>query len=409
MRERSYMIVIPKDEKYVNSPNYFMENLKNNERIQIENAGMDDERGLVVDLKIDNLQYQIEVNPTAVEIPNMFRPQHVFSEEEIKLIDNAEAGISVNMDFEGDNARCFYDQIRIIDAMFPEILAVLDCPSEKLLSGKWVSLAAKSDIMPSPRYLFTVQAVSDGDDEVWLHTHGLKRLGMYELEILFSNKETYNDHYKIIENFAIRMIESEEPIEIGEPVYVGQSGEMYLVCTAVDWKEALDYYKDVKLGIEEDRDEFHSEDTCVIMMYKNKDDADNRIYTPVQEFDPYLEKNPMYMFSSAETERMSNLAIERIPYMVKGFENKDNTILVKVGLITDKEYWNDDGTPQREHIWFELKDIKDGIIVAELTQEPYYVSNIKTGDVGTYSFEEITDWIIYTKTGHITPDDVYLM
>jgi hypothetical protein len=45
--------------------------------------------------------------------------------------------------------------------------------------------------------------------------------------------------------------------------------------------------------------------------------------------------------------------------------------------------------------------------VAELTQEPYYVSGIKAGDTGTYPFSDITDWLIYTKDGNITPDDAY--
>ena len=114
----------------------------------------------------------------------------------------------------------------------------------------------------------------------------------------------------------------------------------------------------------------------------------------------------MFLFSNSETERMKKLAVERIPYMKMGFENKDNKVIVKIGLITDKEYWKDD-KPQREHIWFELKEVKEDSIVAELTQEPYYVSGIKTGDTGTYPFSDITDWLIYTKDGNITPDDAY--
>ena len=409
MKEPSFMIVIPMNQKDVEDPMTFIENVKASELVRIENIRMDEQRGMIVDFAVDDRKYEVDVNPEEVEVPGFFRPEHVFSEEEFRQLDEAKLGLSVCMDFNDDYARCFHDQLRIIHAMFPQILAIFDCPAEKLLSGKWVSLAAQSNILPAPRYLFTVQAISCETDEVWLHTHGLKRCGLYELEILCSTKDTCNDHYRIIENFAYRMLESEEPIQPGEAVFVGQTEDRYLVCTAVDWKEALKFYPQATLGTKEDRDdEVHGEDTYVLMLYKNENDEANKKYTPVQAFDPFLQQNPMYMISTEETERMSSLARERVPYLVKAFADKENTILVKIGLITDKEYWDDD-VPQREHIWFELKDIKDNQLVAELTQDAYYVSGIKAGDVMTYPYSDITDWFIFTKKCRISPDDVYLL
>lgn len=369
---------------------------------------MDDEQGLILDLKVGDKPYRIVMFPTDIEVPDMFRPQHDLTEEEYQKIDETTEGLGISMDFDDDNAQCFHDQLRIIDAMFPDVLAVLDCASEKLLSGRWVSIAARSNTRPSPRYLFTVQAINNGGDEVWLHTHGLKRCGMYELEVLCSTRDMCNDHYKVIEAFAYHMLESEDGIEPGDAVFVAQAGESYIVCTAVDWKEALKFYPDAELGTEEDRDDdVHSEDTYVIMTYDSPDDEENGKYSLLQDYDEELEDNPMFMLSSAETARMKSLAIERIPYMKLGFENKDNTVILKIGLTVDEEYWDDDDKPGREHIWFELKEINDDCVVAELTQDPYYVSGMKKGDIGTYPFEDITDWMIFTKECTITPDDVY--
>ena len=409
MKELSFMIVIPRHEEDMENPGSFLGNLTDNELISVKDMHLDEERGMVVRFEIEGAEYEAVLNPEEVEIPNMVRPEHAFSDEEYQMLDEARVGLSVCMDFEGDCNRCFFDQLRFINALFPDILAVLDCPSEKLLSGKWVSLAAKSKTLPAPRYLFTVQAISDGGEEVWLHTHGLKRCGLYELEILGSNKEFFNDHYKMIESFALRMLESDEPIEPGDGVFVGQAAGKVLTLTAVDWHEALEFYPDATLGTEEDRDDgVHGEDTYVLMIYKNDRDEEAKRYTPVQDFNQFLDQNPMYMFSNAETKRMSDLAIERIPFMLKAFENKDNTIIVKIGLITDKAYWNGD-KPEREHIWFELKDVKDDKIVAVLTQEPYYVSNIRKGDTGTYPLSDITDWLVYTDERSIGPDDAYLL
>ena len=411
MQEPSYMIAIPKDQSLIDDPKNFMGNLMTCEFIKVNDMNMDDDRGLLVlDLTIGDNDYEVELSPTNVEIPSFVRPEHTFTDEEVKMLDEAEVGLGVCIDYEGDNNQCFYDQLRIIDVLFPELIAVLDCPSEKLLSGKWVSLAAKSSVLPAPRYLFTVQAISDGGDEVWLHTHGLKRCGLYELEILDSSKEFFNDHYKMIEAFALRMLESDEPIEPGDAVFIGQAAGKQLTLTAVEWKEALELYPDVTLGTEEDRDDgVHNEDTCVLMIYKNEKAEEQKIYTPVDDFNQFLNQNPMFYFSTEETKRMSALAIERLPYMVKAFENKENAIIAKIGLTIDKEHWSNPDKPEKEHIWFEIKDIKDGTVVGELTQEPYYVSGMKQGDTGTYPFSDITDWLIFTKECRVSPDDAYLL
>ena len=128
MKEPSYMIVIPMSEEELADPRNFMERLTQNGIVKVNNMNFEDDRGMVIDLEVEGISYQIALNPVDVEIPGFVRPEHAFSEEEIKLIDEARAGLSICMDFEGDSNRCFYDQLRIIDILFPKCLAVLDCP-----------------------------------------------------------------------------------------------------------------------------------------------------------------------------------------------------------------------------------------------------------------------------------------
>ena len=419
MQEDSYMIIIPKDPELIHDPKAFFVNMKTHENIAVEKAGFNQERGVEIDLKLDDRPYRIWVSPTEISIPSFVRLGHQFTEEELAAIDAVKEGLSVNMVYEGDPRVCYYDQLRLIDAMIPEKLAVLDCPSEKLLSGRWVELAARSSVLPAPRYLFTVQAISGdaGEDskEVWLHTHGLKRCGFYELEILCSTQETCNDHYHILESLAYRMIEAdaETPVKPGDAVFVAQLDEdTFLVVTAVDWKEALKLYPEATLGTPEDRgdDDVHTEDTYVVMAYASPDDEKAKKYTKVQAYDEFLKQNPMFLISTPETQRMRMLARERMGYLVKALEDKENTVLAKIGLITDQKYWgNELEEEQREHIWFEVKEAQGDKLTAVLTQEPYYVSGIKEGDVGTYSFDDVTDWLVFTKERRISPDDAYLL
>ena len=116
-----------------------------------------------------------------------------------------------------------------------------------------------------------------------------------------------------------------------------------------------------------------------------------------------------YMNDFTRSEYWWNRTSQLLPYMIKAFENKENTIIAKIGLTIDKEHWSNPDKPEKEHIWFEIKDIKDGSVVGELTQEPYYVSGMKQGDTGTYPFSDITDWLIFTKENRVSPDDAYLL
>ena len=44
-----------------------------------------------------------------------------------------------------------------------------------------------------------------------------------------------------------------------------------------------------------------------------------------------------------------------------------------------------------------------------MTQEPYDIEDLHTGDEAWYTIEEITDWIIYTKEFAVNPNNVYLL
>ena len=57
---------------------------------------------------------------------------------------------------------------------------------------------------------------------MWLHTHGLNRCGLYELEILKSDKENYNNHYYLISTLASHLLDKDDRTpEPGAGVYIG--------------------------------------------------------------------------------------------------------------------------------------------------------------------------------------------
>lgn len=405
-KEISCMIAIPRNEEDAKSFEPLVERIKASSLIGLKDSKIGDK--LRLKIAADDLEYDVVITTIKVEIPEMFRIQHLFRDIDIEEIQKKQEGLMVEMVFNEHILESYHTQLKLINEMLSGCLAVLDASSEKVLSGKWVSLAAQSSVPPSPRYIFTVQAVSGDTDDIWLHSHGLNRCGLPELEILNSTKDTYEDHYNIIETMAKRLLEREEPLQEKEPVYLAMvTNEMPLMATMVNWKEALKKYPSGILGGAGDRKEGHNQNTNAIFCYLSQKAIDKKQYSQVSVFDEYLKKNPIYMLSNQETERMRRLAAERLEYMLKMFGRENISILLKVGLEVDEEFKKEGNS--FEHIWFELKEKHEDTFTAELTQEPYYVKDLHEGALLTFPYSQITDWIIFTQDGRVTPDDVYLL
>ncbi len=409
-KEKSYMLALPKNEDELKDIDLIMERIKNSKYFTVKNTGFTEDKFPLNEIEYNGDTYQFAIYPESYELPQMFRVQHIFKDVDIELIEKRNVGLIIEMEFSDKILESYHLQLKIISTIFPETLAVLDVSSEKILSGVWVNLAAKCNTPPAPRYVFTAQAVYASDEDVWLHTHGLNRCGLMELEVLDSTKETYSDHYNVIEAVASRLIENPDSFDDGNVMFVAKfCNNQPLVVTWVPWQKIIEIIEDGKLGGAEDRTEEtgHNGYTGSLVVFESPEDINNGNYSHLSVFNELLANNPMFMISSEETARMKALALDRVDYMKRAFKENAKAILIKVGLEIDEEYRTDSN--EKEHIWFELKDISENSFTAELTQEPYMVSTMHEGDIGTYPYEAITDWLIFTEERRISSDEVYIM
>ena len=424
VRERSFMLGIPLREADITDPKQVIARLQAVEDIGLRTSFLEDGK---IHIQADCLgdTWMMEVWATDFTVPDFYRTQHSFPDVVFEGLKMAEAALVTSMEFGEDPLASYHAQLKLLDAMLPDKLAVLDDSSEKILSPMWVSLAASSDIHPSPNYIFTVQAVGGGEDQdgqVWLHTHGLARCGIPDLEIIDSRTGTYNDHYHIIASAASRLLES-DAVKPKQPMFLGRlSEDVDLVITLVPWEEAVTHYKEDLLGGKADRKESHNGNTCCIFLYPDEEHFKRGEYRPVSIYDDLLADNPLYMLSNRETARMKALAAERLSYVKRAWEEglgnasggaesgkgkADLVVLVKIGLQVDEKYRSEDN--EKEHIWFQLTRLDEDGFEAQLTQEPYYIEGLHEGHIGRYTFDQITDWIIFAPEYRISPDDVYLM
>ena len=406
-RPLSQMLAIPASPDSLHDPEELLRRVQNTGAFQLHSSRLEDET-LHLEISSDGELYHAEIYPTEFMIPELYRCQHLFPDVDVEAIERAQLGLAAEMEFGPDALASYHLQLKLICTLVPDLLAVLDDSSEKILSGRWVTLAAQSRVAPAPRYLYTAQAVSGGDDCVWLHTHGLNRCGCPELEVLNSTKETYQSHYNVLETLANRLLDEEEIPGCGEPfflAYVDQ--EIPLIVTLIPWADAVENYPEDMTGGKADRQEGHNEDTCAIFVYPSEESIDKGQSSSLAIYDQLLQDNPIYMITTDETNRMHDLASERLPYFKAAFQDSRNKLLGKFGLLIDEKYRTEDNC--REHIWFEILDIQGDRFKARLTQEPYYVSGVHEGYESEFGPEDLTDWLIFTPERRISPDDVYLM
>lgn len=405
--EKSYMVLIP--ENQLKNPMVgLVERVASIEDVKIvEQKELSDKEPGYIKVNYEDEEYEIGFYPNYFELnPYYLTTAYHFEKDELEKLKNAHKALTIYMAFGKDSKKSYHLQLKVAYAIIPDMLALLDESAERLLPTRWVEMTANSKIVPSANDLYIVQAVTDKSGEVWLHTHGLCRCGVTELEILQSDKQNYNNHYNLISTFASYLIDKNEnfnPLE--NSAYIGVlSNRKPVVVTCLSWTKALQEYQNLKLGNAKDRKDGHNSRTSVIFIYQSEQDEEKKIRSKVSIYNDLWGENPIFFISNEETSRMKSLAIERFDFVKQQFENKENKIIIKIGLRIDEG-----DKDNLEHIWFQLIEFADDRFKAKLTQEPYNVANTHEGDIMWFTPDDITDWIIYTKDYTITPSNVYLL
>ncbi len=402
--EKSYMIaILNKIEEW--TPELIVERINKINGLEVlENNFVANERTLKVKLKYEDDIYDVGIIPCPFNIIEFYLNNiFYFSEEEKEKIRSAHMGMTISMSFLSDIKKSFHLQIKLAVAIAPDLLGLVDESAERVLPARWVKLAASSLIPPGPNDIVNVQAVT-GKEEVWLHTHGLLRCGITELEILKSDRNNFSNHCNLLMSYASFLIDKKDDLDPRESFYYIGILENHnpILVTCRSWTLALKEYDNLKIGGLSDRKNGHNTKTSPIFIYKNEEDANNKKIDKVSIYNDMWGKNPIYFISDAETDRMSKLARERFDYLKKVNHEDGTMLLAKVALKVN------DGK-DLEHIWFEILEFKDNKFKARLTQEPYGKSNVKTGDEVWLTKDEVTDWEIYTNKFKINPGNVYLL
>ena len=395
--ESSYMQIVPSSNEYLLDDG-LLDRISGIEGLSVKSFMMPaGELSGTLEVEYAQKNYEISFFWTSFTLPQMYQHQNqFFTEDEMDALKKANKALVYHTKFGDAPKEAYHLQLKLACAMVPDLMGLVDESAEKLMCPRWVKMAARSYVLPANDSMYTVQAISSKENDVWLHTHGLARCGVTELEIMNSDKDNYNNHYYVISTLAGRLLDG---VEDGEPILIGRfsNGEPILV-SPVMWNEGILKYKKSALGGPADRKDGHNSKTSLVFI-----SDENGKLSPVSQYNGILAQNPLFFISNEETKRMSMLARERFEYLKTAAVQEETSALVKVALPTASG-------ESPEHIWFELKQLTENGFRAVLTQEPYDVPDMHEGDEGEYTINDVTDWIVFSKKyGRVTPETAYLI
>ena len=313
--------------------------------------------------------------------------------------------LSVSCKLGHDVLASLHAQLRLLAALAPDAVAMLDLSALHAKTGDWMRDAASASVPPAPTSFFSIHSVFGDDKKMWLHTHGLHRMGSIELDIFGARRRDAPALTELINNVARSFIDRGVPLP--DTRFNAGNG---LPLVWLPWEAALQRV-DGAPGGTADRDVDHAGERGVL--FAPAKDSPERLESP-RCYVPVLEADPIFYVSSTETERMQRLARERLPSFLalqSRFAKKRKwNFHVKLGLPTDGdgrryciEHGGDGGA---EHLWFDVHKATAKSVDGTLLNQPYRIASLREGQRGTFDLRLLTDWAIESPRGRYTPESV---
>jgi hypothetical protein len=311
----------------------------------------------------------------------------------------------------------FINLLSSIGGALPDVPAVLDVNTARWHTRRELDeVFASEEIEPPADVLWIIQAVqamsdSDaGEGAVWLHTHGLWRCGVPELEMLEVPADRAEAAAELIDDVASLLL-AHPPPPPGDPMEIGTD----LRVVFQPWHAVAPYVADGAPGgmaeRADDEDNAHVGVRAVVCA----DEPVGRyrqLWVWPREVVERLSRDEagVYMTLRA-TERQAKLARAGWGHLATAFASAAQAppdpsgepaalFGVKAGFA------DDDDETSREHLWFQALAFNADKVRGRLVNQPLAVQALRRGDELWIDREQVSDWRVMTSCGCYGPNDI---
>lgn len=334
---------------------------------------------------------------------------HVWlSEAEKADLRSAESAALVEMKAPGDNIlRERKTLLRFLNAaMGPDAVGVYDEAAMRPWSRAELADELCHDADLDVMSLLSLHAVTEdeGDEAVWIHSHGLGALGLVDFDFVQPAPGlAFNWNIEAERALAFAILEGSAVADSG-PLELTYPGDP---CRLVQVERFLDagvgHGANLLRKMIEPGDWDHRNNRLVVC------EAGRGLLGGLLPgrpralaflWDDTWDGGITYL-SSETTNLMAARAratFDVLRSMYDEFSEFEPGVLAKLGYERDNSEQGD-----REHLWFEVHGLEPDALDATLLNDPYDIAAIKQGDRARHPSDRLTDWTIFTPVGKITP------
>lgn len=285
----------------------------------------------------------------------------------------------------------FQAQLRVLaHACVPGLVAVYDDNALVVRSGRQILDLALSDVPSRLSTLYAIHSVG-GRGGSWLHTHGLGRAGLPEIELIAMPGDYLREGYELLDAVADGLMAGLTPAADGI-----LSLHDDLQVRALPLEDAASFLPSDCAGGVEDRvgDEGSHGGRRLVLLDARDPGPPLRVLTRLAD------GGSVYK-ARGETDRQAALARGRWGIFGQLFTLRRGgswRFHVKVGFAGATE------PDLRENLWFEVLDLRPGEIRGRLISEPRHVADLRAEEVSWLPVDRLTDWLIVTPEGCYDPE-----
>jgi uncharacterized protein YegJ (DUF2314 family) len=242
------------------------------------------------------------------------------------------------------------------------------------------------------------QVLDDNPDRTtWLHTHGLGEIGAFDFDVVRPSADFAAACGEPFRAIAFHIVAG----RLGPAMDVAQIGNTLAVRTLPVTEFMRDAAPNDRQAREPGIDAHLTDRSVLCEPVEPKRFRIGRARPEplrIATFGALPEHSVLY-FPTMANDLMAIRAqqtIDLLPAMTAEFAEFEATPIVKIGYPTD------DGR-SREHLWFDFHGLGPDLIDATLQNEPYAVSGLAAGVRRAHPRELLSDWMIQTPFGSITP------
>lgn len=249
--------------------------------------------------------------------------------------------------------------------------------------------------------LYTLHAITDDQDEhkvVWLHSHGLSEIGLFDFDVLQPSEDLLGRGRDALRVIAFAILEGNVERNTPRFTLMRPGGDVRFVEVRDFQKRASRAANILRIGA----DQQHASNRAVLC-----DPAGgwlSRFFgriTPSHLLSQPAPDDMTVPFSTPASSLMAERALGtylQLQQLAGEFAEFEFPIIVKLGYRIDSG-----GPDEREHLWFQVHELGDVRIDATLESTPFSISRMKKNQRAWHLMELLTDWAILTPLGTITP------